>query len=197
VVLEVVEWEEKMTKIKHLLVLFITIVMLLFIGKNSYADIVFPAIAHQFMVSLVVPSYYSVIMAVLVLLVETLFIQKLFTVNYIFSFVISFMINLISSIVGVFVVSLFEPAMRVIGIGIFGYSNMRLGTYLGMIPGYILTVLLEGVLLFLIALVIRKKSEIISCLKVSTIMNFCSYLIILIGIIIADFMTKGANFKTY
>ena len=186
-----------MHKLKLLRCFVITALGLLIFVKSSYADLVFPAIAHQFMISLVVPSYYSVIIAVLILLVESFFIQKILVINYIISFIISFIINLISSIAGVFIVTLLEGWTRDICMGLFGYSNMRLGTYLGMIPGYILTVLLEGVLLFLIALIIRNKQKIISCMKTSAIMNCCSYLIILIGVIIADIMTKGANFKTY
>ena len=72
---------------------------------------------------------------------------------------------------------------------------MRLGTYLGLIPGYVSTVLLEGLLLFLITLVIKRKPLMTISMKTSAIMNFFSYMIILFGILIVDFMTKGANFE--
>jgi len=182
-----------MKRIKMLMIVF----SLLFFSTKAYADIVFPAIAHQFMVGMVVPSYYSVIMAVLILLIETFFIQKLFAINYIISFIVSFIVNLISSILGVFIVGFLELGTRYICMGLFGYSNMRLGTYLGMIPGYLLTVLCEAALLFQIALMIKKKVKTTECIKTSAIMNFLSYLIILIGVIIADIVTKGANFKTF
>ena len=81
--------------------------------------------------------------------------------------------------------------------GVFSYGNMRLGTYLGLIPGYILTVLLEGVVLFLIARVIKRKVKIIDCAKTSMFMNFFSYLVILAGIFIVDFFTGGKYFQTY
>jgi len=186
-----------MGKLKCLSGLLITVVMVLFCVRDSYANLVFPAVAHQFMVSLVIPSYWSIVMALLILIVETFFIKKLFTVNYIISFIFSFIINAISSIAGAFIVTFFEFPARKISGGIFAYANMRLGTYVGMVPGYILTVLLEGVLLFLIALIMKKKLKMSPCMKTSAIMNCFSYLIIIIGVIIADIMTKGANFKTY
>ncbi|MFA5200469.1 MAG: hypothetical protein WC442_06180 [Candidatus Omnitrophota bacterium] len=186
-----------MNKAKVLKGLLFTFLGILFFTESLYADIVFPAIAHQFMVSLVVPSYYSIVLAVLIILVETFFIQRLFTLNFIISVILSFIINLISSVAGVFTVIFLEVWTRDICMGIFGYSNMRLGTYLGMIPGYVLTVLLEGILLFLITPIIRKKLQIMDCIKTSALMNVCSYLIILIGVALADIITKGANFKTY
>lgn len=173
-----------------------TIVMLLFYVEEAYANVVFPAIAHQFMVSMVVPSYYSVVMAVMILLIEAFFIRKVLTTNYIISFVISFVINLISSVIGAFLTgAIFGVGGREGIFGILGYSNMRLGTYLGMFPGYVLTVLLEGLVLFLVALLIRRRSKMTACMKTSAIMNFFSYLVILIGVLAADVITKGASLK--
>jgi hypothetical protein len=182
--------------------LLVTIAVILSCVKDAYANVIFPAIARQFMVSMVVPSYYSVAMAVLILLIEAFFIHKLFTVNYIISFVISFIINLISSVVGAFLTgAIFGVGGREGILGILGYNNMRLGTYLGMLPGYVLTVLLEGLLLFLIGLmvnlIIKRKISMAACMKTSAIMNFFSYLVIIVGVFIADLVTKGANFKTY
>ena len=176
---------------------------LLFFVKNSYADMVLPAILHQFMISMIVPFYYSVILAVLIVSVETFFLQRLFTTkkslfNFILNFVLSFIINLLSSILGALILVLLNEHRGDIFSGVFGYADMRLGTYLGMIPGYALTVLIEGILLFLIAqiinLIIERKLKFISCMKTSIIMNCCSYLILLIGVIIVDIMTKGSNF---
>lgn len=176
---------------KKINIILITILIILLSSVcNAYANIVFPAIAHQFMVSIVVPSYWSMILAILILIIESLFISKLFRLNFIFSFILSFFINLISSVSGVFITNFFSD-------GIFAYKNMKLGTYLGMIPGYVLTVILEGLLLFLISLLIKIKIRLFNCIKTSIIMNLFSYLILLAGILIADFATKGKVFNTY
>ena len=166
--------------------------------QKSQADIVFPAIAHQFMVSLVFPSYYSVLLAVLVLLIEGFFIKKYFGKNWIYGLGLSFLINLISSVFGVFVVTFLEFPTRAMCMGIFGYQNMRLGTYLGMFPGYFLTVLVEWLLLLCWAKLFSKdKFEPKNLLNLSVMMNFFSYLVLFFGVFIADIVTHGQNFKTY
>lgn len=176
-----------------LLVLFFILIC-----QKAQANIVFPAIAHQFMVSLVIPSYYSVLLAVLVLLVEAYFIKKFFQKNWIFALGWSFLINFISSIAGVFIVTFLEYPTRALCMGIFGYSNMRLGTYLGMVPGYFITVLIEWLLLLLLTkLFFKNKYEPMNLFNLSLIMNICSYLLLLAGIFLADIMTNGQNFKTY
>ncbi|MCK9573048.1 MAG: hypothetical protein M0R20_01415 [Candidatus Omnitrophica bacterium] len=185
-----------MGKTKILKISLIAILGVLFFIKNSYADMVFPLISHQFIVRLAVPPYYSIIMAALILLIEVFFIRNLFATSYIISFFFSFIVNLISSIAGVFIIFCLD-LLVLIGIELFSYFTMRLGIYLGIILGYVLTVLLEGVLLFPIALVIKKRVKMSSCMKTSAIMNLCSYLIILIGVIITDIFTKGANFQIY
>ncbi|MDD5596107.1 MAG: hypothetical protein PHY94_07710 [Candidatus Omnitrophica bacterium] len=164
----------------------------------AYANVVFPAIANQFMISTVVRSYYSVLMAILILFIEAIFIRKLFSINFIWSFIISFVINLLSSIAGMALTGLTFGSGRLTGIaGILGYKNMRLGTYLGLIPGYFLTVILEGCLLILVALVINSKVKRASIFKTSMTMNLFSYLVILVGIIIADIATGGKVFNTF
>jgi hypothetical protein len=171
--------------------------MFMFCGP-AYANLVFPAIAHQFMVSAVVPSYYSVLIAVLILIVEAGFIRKLFAVNFFLALSISFVINLISSAVGIFLAAVFFGNGGLEGImGVLGYKSMRAGTYLGLIPGYVFTVLLEGVLLILMAKLIKIKIGITSVFKVSAFMNSCSYGIILAGVIISDFLTKGKVFQSF
>ena len=72
-----------MNKLKLLRRFFITALGVLFFVRNSYANIVFPAITHQFMISAVVRSYWSIVMAISILIIETFFIQKLFAINYI------------------------------------------------------------------------------------------------------------------
>lgn len=168
--------------------------------ESAQADLVFPAIVNQFMISGVVPSCYSVILAILVLLIESYFLNKFWNKNWFVSFVLAFMINLLSSIAGIFILMrywfLFIP--REITSGIFEYTNMRLGTYLGMIPGYFLTVLVEWILLMLLAKIFfRGKSGLKPLLKLSATMNAFSYLILLLGIAIADILTKGQNFKSF
>ncbi|MDD5596135.1 MAG: hypothetical protein PHY94_07855, partial [Candidatus Omnitrophica bacterium] len=124
--------------------------------------------------------------------------RSLFSMNFIWSFIISFLLNFISSIAGVVLTSLVFGSSRLSGIaGVLGYKNMRLGTYLGLIPGYILTVILEGCLLILIALMVDNKIKKAAIFKTSVLMNLFSYIIIFIGIIIADIATGGQVFKTF
>ncbi len=176
-----------------LLVLFFILIC-----QKAQADIVFPAIAHQFMVSLVIPSYYSVLLAIFVLLIEAFFIKRFFQKNWIYGFGWAFLINLISSIAGIFIVTFLEGMTRDICMGVFGYHNMRLGTYLGMIPGYFITVLMEWLLLLLLTKLFSKnKYEPRNLFNLSLMMNICSYLLLLAGIFLADIMTNGQNFKTY
>jgi len=63
----------KMTKKIRFAAAYISIIVsvALLCANNAYADIVFPAIAHQFMVGLVVPPYCALIMAFLILNIET------------------------------------------------------------------------------------------------------------------------------
>ncbi|MDD4899547.1 MAG: hypothetical protein PHT31_02930 [Candidatus Omnitrophica bacterium] len=164
----------------------------------AYANVVFPAIANQFMVSVVVRSYYSVIMAILILFIEATFIRKLFLLNFIWSFIIAFVINFLSSVAGMALTGLSFGSGRLTGIaGILGYKDMRLGTYLGLIPGYFLTVILEWCLLILVALIISSKVKRAAIFKTSVLMNLFSYIIIFAGIIIADIATGGQVFKTF
>jgi len=179
-----------MNRFKLLKCFLIATLGILFFSKTAHADMVFPAIAHQFMIISVIPSYWPIVMAALILIVEAFFIKKLLSISFILSLINSFAINLISSIAGIFITNVFSS-------GIFAYDNMRAGTYLGLIPGYILTVLLEAALLFLITLLIKQKLKVDSLIKTTMTMNFFSYLIILLGMIIADIITKGANFSTY
>jgi hypothetical protein len=165
--------------------------LLLFKTADVYADIVFPAIANQFAVAFVVGFYWSVVMALLILFIEAAFIKNLLSLNYFTALIFSFIINLISSVAGVIITAI--PFGH--GGNIFAYGNMKFGTYLGLIPGYILTVLLEGSVLVLCALLLKRKKTALECFKTSALMNFCSYLVLLAGIIIADVMTKGNNFN--
>ena len=168
------------------------------ICQQAWADIVFPAIAHQFMVSLVVPGYYSVALAISVVFTEAFFIKRFFQRGWVYGLTLSFLINLVSSIAGVFIVSFLEAMTRNVCRGIFGYSNMRLGTYLGMIPGYFITVVLEGGLLLIWAkLVYKNKFTAKGLVSLSSAMNLCSYLILALGILLANIATHGKNFKTY
>ncbi len=180
---------------------FIKIILpVLFLGffcKETQADLVFPAITHQFAASLVIPSYYSILLAVFVLLIEAYFIKKFFSRTFFYGFGLSFLINLFSSILGFVIVSCLESWARDISIGIFSYDNMRLGTYLGMIPGYGITVLVEWLMLLAwVKLFCRNKFEPKNLFKLSLIMNFCSYLVLLFGILMADIITHGRNFTS-
>lgn len=165
--------------------------LLLFKSANVYADIVFPAIANQFAIAFVVGFYWSVVMALLILFIETVFIKNLLSLNYFTAFIFSFIINLISSVAGVVITAI--PFGH--GGNIFAYGNMKFGTYLGLIPGYILTVLLEGLVLVICVLLLKREKRALDCFKTSAWMNFCSYLVLLVGIIIADVLTKGNNFN--
>lgn len=170
----------------------------LFLTEIAYANIVFPAIAHQFMVSMVVRSYYSVVMAVLILAIEAFFIRRLFLINFIWCLILAFTINLISSVFGVILTSVFFGRGDLVGIsGILGYKDMRLGTYLGLIPGYVITFVLEGFLLALFALLIKRKLKLTSIFRASIVMNLFSYIVILLGVFIADIATRGQVFRTF
>jgi hypothetical protein len=103
------------------------------------------------------------------------------------------MLNLISSVAGVIITAIHFGH----GGNIFAYGNMKFGTYLGMIPGYIVTVLLEGLFLVLCVFLLKREKRALDCFKTSALMNFCSYLILLAGILIADIVTKGKNFNIH
>ena len=164
----------------------------LFLCGKVHANIVFPAISHQFMISSIVQSYHSILMAVMILLIETYFIQELFSCKFIAGFALSFLINLASSLAGIFLL-----ALPFAGANVLAYGNMRYGTYLGLIPGYIFTVIIEILLLVFIAFAIKQKNKGREIIKLSVIMNFFSYIIIIAGIAIADYLTKGEIFKPY
>jgi hypothetical protein len=181
----------KLSRISFLLLLFF-----IFLSEEAHADIVFPAIAYQFMVSFIVPSYYSVLLAVLVLLVEAFFMKKFLSRTGAESLGLSFLINLFSSILGFFIVTFLEPFTREIVMGIYGYSNMRMGIYFGMLPGYVITVLVEWLfLLGWVKWVYRVKYEAKDLIKLSLIMNFFSYVILLGGVFFAAMITQGQNFQ--
>ena len=172
--------------------------LLVSICRQAEANLVFPAIAHQFMVSAVVPGYYSVVLAILIVFAEAFFIKRFFQRGWVYGLILSFLINLFSSIAGVFIVTSLEGMTRNISMGIFGYADMRLGTYLGMIPGYLITVVLEGFCLLGWTILVRR--ELLATRRLVNLpflMNLVSYLILSLGILAADIATNGQNFKTF
>ena len=180
---------------KNLTIILVIIFTLSYI-RSAHADLAFPAISHQFAVSMVIPAYYSIVLAVLILFIEGYFIKEFLLKSWIYGFGVSFLINLFSSILGIFITSFLEVMTRGICKGIFGYNNMRLGTYIGMIPGYGLTVLVEWLMLLCwVKCLCKNKFEPKNLFILSSKMNFFSYLILLAGIFIADVMTKGQNFR--
>ena len=159
---------------------------------DAHADIVFPAIANQFAVTFVIGFYWSILIALLILVIETFFIKKLLNLNIFPTIVFSFGVNLLSSIAGVLIAS-----FAVHGKNIFAYGNMRFGTYLGMIPGYGFSVLIEGLLLIVCASLLKRSVSLSNCLKISASMNLCSYMLLLLSIFIADFVSKGQVFNIH
>ena len=158
---------------------------------NAYADVVLPAIANQFAVTFAFAGagwWCSIIIGVLILIVETFFIKKLLSLNFSSAFGLSFAINFASSFAGILITS-----FTFHGKNIFAYGNMRFGTYFGMIPGYAFTVLFEGLFLILCSSLLKRSKKAVNCYKTSAVMNFFSYLILLVSLIIAD-LTKGQNF---
>ena len=107
------------------------VLFLLFMASNVYADLVFPAVANQFAIAFVVGFYWSVVMALFIVLIEAVFIKNLLSLNYFIAFLVSFIINFISSVTGIIISAFFG------GNNIFAYGNMRFGTYLGLIPAII------------------------------------------------------------
>ena len=173
-------------------ILFV-LMALLFSTQMAYADIVLPAIANQFVVMFAFAGagwWCAIIVAFLILIVETFFIKKLLSLNSSSAFGYSFAINFVSSVAGL-VITLIPFSS---GKNIFAYGDMRLGTYLGMIPGYVITVLIEWLLLIWCSEALKRNNKKFDCFKTSGGMNFCSYLILLVSLIIADVLTKGQNF---
>lgn len=168
--------------------------LLLISHDRAYANLVFPAIAQQFMVSGIIPAYWSIVMAALILIIETVFIKKLLLLNLFFSFLTSFAVNLLSSVCGIIIVSMLPIHLKG---NILSYGNMRLGTYIGLLPGYILTVCLEGLLLIVLSKIVLKKVKKTTCMRTSMIMNLLSYAVLLMGIFTADILTHGQNFVTF
>lgn len=178
--------------IKNIL-LPITALLFIFLHSNAYANMTFPAIAHQFMVSNVVPFYYSVLIAILILAIETYFIKKLLSCRLIQGFTLSFVVNLASSIVGLLLSGIIL-AISPLAARYLGYGNMRLGTYLGLMPGYILTIIIEGIFLLVIAHLMHKEVPRKAVFRISVFMNLFSYFVLLAGILISDILTKGEIF---
>jgi len=178
---------------KKIAIFFTLITLLLY--QYSYANLVFPAIADQFAVGTIVPFYYSIVLAVLILSIEAFFIKRLFLINNIRSFIISFIINFISSVAGTLWAALTFGAGQEGFLAILkGYEHTRIGTYLGLIPGYLFTFIFEGFLLILIGVCIKNKIGLKRAFKTSVLMNLYSYVILLIGIFIADIISKGRVF---
>lgn len=178
--------------------IIVLIVNLLFLFNLSiaYANIVFPAVANQFMSATVLGGpYLTVSVALLILLVETFFIKRLLCSNYLAAFCVSFAINFISSVAGIFGSVFISGYLE--NKNIFAYGNMRLGTYFGLIPGYVLTVLLEWVVLTMFKMALKLKKTDLDCLKTSVIMNLYSYIVLFAGILIADILSSGQNFRAY
>jgi hypothetical protein len=173
--------------------IIVILLFLLGLSSEAYANIVFPAISHQFTITVIIGRSPSLFVAILILLVEAMFIKKLLSMAFLKAFALSFLVNLITSVIGFFLLS-----FAFSGSGhIFTYGNMKLGTYLGLIPGYILTVLIEGFLIKLLPLIRRKNIGFKSAFKTVAIMNAASYAIIFASVLIADLVTKGGCFKTY
>jgi hypothetical protein len=171
----------------------------LFLGLlcgKAQSNVVFGNALHEFSVSLIAPLYYLILLAIFVLFAEGYFIKKFFFKKILYGFGLAFLINFFSSILGVFIVNFLNFLTRHICGLFFGYSTMKLGTYIVMIPGYVITVLAEWLLLLVWAkLFCKNKFEPKNLFKLSLIMNFCSYLVLLLGIFLVDIITHGQNFE--
>ena len=160
--------------------------MCILIPEYAFADMILPAIVYQFLGAGFGPSAFPIALAIL--FIEAYFIKRLLTVRNIPAFIVSFWVNLISSAVGLVVLWTFFAK------GMFGWDNMKLGVYIGMIPGYILTVMFECMLLIIAGLILRKKLSIEASLKISLEMNFYSYALLTVTVLVADLVTKGRFF---
>lgn len=156
--------------------------------KEAYANMIFPAVSRQF-ASYFVTGYYSIAIAIAILAIEARFLQKLLSFRYVWAFVLSFICNTISSFSGFYWSTIFPNS------SIFAYGNMRLGTYLGLIPGYALTVVVEGIFLTVLFCLITEKTRPRTVFKTSMIMNLASYGILLIAILCADWLSHGKIFS--
>lgn len=152
----------------------------------AHANLVLPAIANQFAVSFAVPFYWSVALAVLILVVEAVFIGRQLALDFISSFVAAFLINLATSVLGV-VVSVIPFGS---GKNIFAYGDMRFGTLAGMVPGYVFTVLVEWGLLLLGSKISARGRSADGCFKTSAVMNLYSYALLAGAVILADMMKR-------
>ncbi|MBF0387532.1 MAG: hypothetical protein HQL20_06715 [Candidatus Omnitrophica bacterium] len=132
-------------------------------STNVSADLVLPAIANQFAVSFAFIGagwWCSIIVGLLIVLVEAHFVKRLLTIKLPLAFVLSFMINFVTSVVGIMI-----AAFAFSGQNIFAYGDMRFGTYLGMIPGYVFTVLIEGLLLLGCSAMFQLNQRIADCYR--------------------------------
>ncbi len=170
---------------------FFLILFILLFPFQAYADIIFPAIVRQFSITFVVGWCASIAIAFLIVLSETFFLKKLLHYKTLPTFLLSFIINFISSLAGFFL--LFFPSD--LNGHILMYGNMRLGVYLSLPIGYLLTVMVEFLTLAMF-FILKKNLTLKSLLKTTTIMNAFSYLILLCAIIFADIISHGKCFQS-
>lgn len=158
---------------------------------NAYADISLPVVVGKF-ITLPFESrgwLCSIIVVILIIAIETFFVRKLLSLSFLSGFRFTFIINFVSSLFGFIITSIpiyytkHPPPY---------HDNMEL-FIMGMVPGYLITVLLEGLILIACSSGLQLRNRTFDCFKTSALMNFFSYLILLASVIIFDLLIQMHN----
>ena len=165
----------------------IAVAVFLSVSKNAYANIMVPPVMHQFM-SFHWLGLFSIFIGIAIIIIESFFIRKLLSTKSYRSFQISFFINAASTLLGPVLMYFFYSALYFYGIPFGSYDKET--TWLAFIPGYVLTIIVEGLMLAQYAWIIKKEIQIKEVFKTATVMNFFSYLILMVTFAISPFVAK-------
>lgn len=169
------------------LIAVLSLVWILFTA-NVYADFTLPMQVVTILRFGYVGLWFSILSVALVITVEAYCIKKLLSTTFRAACGWSFIINAITSCMGFFL--LFFPlpfldyAAKILG-------EWFAGVFFGLLPGYILTVAVEGLLLIGCSAILKRGRKAFDCYKTSVVMNFYSYLFLASSLIIAEFIKWG------
>lgn len=170
-----------------------TVLFALF-SRDAYANIVMPLVYYQFKFIDFLGRVWSVVIILLILTIETYFIRKLYQRNLLFCFVIACLANLLSCLFGIFVFSCAIQSFNRFSQGEFLFSTW--GIYVSFVPGYLLTVAIEWLILMLpLSFRINEKKKMGRSLKTSVFMNLYSYLLLVAAVTIV--LIKEIVIKRY
>jgi len=168
----------------------IAIVAFLFISKDAYANIMVPSVMHQFM-SFHWLGLFSIFVGVTIITIESFFVRKLLSIKRFRAFRISFFINAASTLLGPILIYFFYSALSFYGLPFnYDFYSKEEVTWQAFIPGYVLTIIVEGLILLQYVWIIKREIQIKEVFKTALIMNFFSYLILMIVFAISPFVIK-------